>query len=324
MNFSIATGLLIVGVANAFSTVKPAFSASTLPLFGTSDVVEVPPMAREKTKAPVFDEVCDTTGVTLTRFMVEVAKLNPELSELTTLFGAIDTACKAITNLVKRSQLPQSETLGYEGVVNIQGEDQKKLDVITNDVLKRALRFTGKFGVLASEEEDAPVDLDLADQSETLFSDGEKYVAVFDPLDGSSNVDAGCPTGTIIGIYEHDDSCEIDGDCIGEECLEQEARCLANTLQPGTRLVAAAYCLYSSSTFFTITLGTGVYMFTLDDQIGEFILSKPNIKIPEESSIISFNEANIDNWDAPMKETVYKWRNGTGKSGKKFSSRYIG
>jgi|AntRauTorckE5430_2_1112549.scaffolds.fasta_scaffold35575_1 hypothetical protein len=112
-----------------------------------------------KSKPPVFDEVCETTGVTLKRFMAEVAMLNPEISELTTLFGGIETACKAITNLVKRSQLPSSETLGLEGEVNIQGEDQKKLDVITNEVLKRALRFTGKIGVLASEEEDTPVSL---------------------------------------------------------------------------------------------------------------------------------------------------------------------
>ena len=85
--------------------------------------------------------------------------LNPEIKELTTLFGAIETACKAITNLVKRSQLPSSTSLGYEGAVNIQGEDQKKLDVMTNDILKRALRFTGKLGVLASEEEDTPVSI---------------------------------------------------------------------------------------------------------------------------------------------------------------------
>jgi len=110
-----------------------------------------------RSKAPVFDEVCETTGVTLKRFMAEVAMLNPEISELTTLFGGIETACKAISNLVKRSQLPSSETLGLEGEVNVQGEDQKKLDVITNDLLKRALRFTGKLGILASEEEDTPV-----------------------------------------------------------------------------------------------------------------------------------------------------------------------
>jgi fructose-1,6-bisphosphatase I len=96
-------------------------------------------------------------ATTLTRFMNEVAMLNPEIRKLTTLFGAIDTACKAIANMVKRSQLPSSETLGFQGEVNVQGEDQKKLDVITNNILKRALRFTGRLGVLASEEEDVPV-----------------------------------------------------------------------------------------------------------------------------------------------------------------------
>jgi fructose-1,6-bisphosphatase I len=279
-----------------------------------------------KTKAPVFDEVCDTTGVTLKRFMAEVAMLNPEISELTTLFGGIETACKAITNLVKRSQLPSSETLGLEGEINIQGEDQKKLDVITNDLLKRALRFTGKLGVLASEEEDTPVDImpENAKKSEIIIDEGEKYVAVFDPLDGSSNVDAGIPTGTIIGIYEHDENCVVDPNCIGEECTEQEAQCLANTLQPGTNLVAAAYCLYSSSTFLVLTLGAGTYGFTLDENIGEFVLSHPNIKVPETSSIISFNEANTYMWDKPLKDVVTGWKEGTGKSGKTFSSRYIG
>lgn len=113
-------------------------------------------------------------------------------------------------------------------------------------------------------------------------------MAVFDPLDGSSNVDAGIPTGTIIGIYEHDEMCEINEECIGEDCTEEEARCLANTLQPGSNLVAAAYCLYSSSTFLVLTLGSGTYGFTLDENLGEFILSRPNIKIPETSSIMSF------------------------------------
>jgi len=266
-------------------------------------------------KTPVFDEVCETTGVTLTRFMNEVALLNPELQELTVLFGGIETACKALSNLVKRSQLPSSDTLGYQGEVNIQGEDQKKLDVISNDVLKRALRFTGRLGVLASEEEDDPVDL-MTSEKEVLLDDTGKYVAVFDPLDGSSNVDAGIPTGTIIGIYEHDDECATDE-------ADQDA-CLTNTLRSGDNLIAAAYCLYSSSCFFTITLGNGVYGFTLDEQIGEFVLSNPDIKIPEESSIYSMNEANYNMWDEPLKKVVNGWRDGTGKSGKKFSSRYIG
>ena len=156
------------------------------------------------------------------------------------------------------------------------------------------------------------------DSKEVIFEETEKYVVVFDPLDGSSNVDAGIPTGTIIGIYEHDEN------CIVEDSDVPNAECLANTLQAGTNLVAAAYCLYSSSTFFVLTLGNGVYMFTLDETIGEFVLSKPNVKIPETSSIISFNEANIANWDEPMKNTVQSWREGTGATGKRYSSRYIG
>ena len=156
-----------------------------------------------------------------------------------------------------------------------------------------------------------------AKTSEIVIDEGEKYVAVFDPLDGSSNVDAGIPTGTIIGIYEHDENCIVEG----EEDIDN---CLANTLQPGTKLVAGAYCLYSSSTFFVLTLGNGVYMFTLDEEIGEFVLSHPNVKIPESHNIISFNEANIEKWDEPMKNVVKGWREGTGASGKRYSSRYIG
>ena len=102
---------------------------------------------------------------------------------------------------------------------------------------------------------------------------------MFDPLDGSSNIDAGIPTGTILGIYEHDESCNVEDFRSDEDCTDQEAQCLANTLQPGTNLVAAAYCLYSSSTFLVITLGNGVYMFVLDEQIGEFVLSKPNVPL---------------------------------------------
>jgi fructose-1,6-bisphosphatase I len=320
----------LLGAAHAFVPLSHGRTSSSAPasaLRMSAPAVEAPPMNRQKTKAPVFDEVCETTGVTLTRFMNEVAMLNPELRELTTLFGAIDTASKAISSLVKRSQLPFSSTLGYQGEVNVQGEDQKKLDVITNDLLKRALRFTGRLGVLASEEEDTPVDLvgnAEQDSREIIIEEGERYVAVFDPLDGSSNVDAGIPTGTIIGIYEHDANCVVDPDCVGAECTEQEASCLANTLQPGTNLVAAAYVLYSSSTFMALTLGNGVYIFTLDETLGEFILSKPKVRVPETSSIYSFNEANLEMWDEPMRKTVEAWREGAGRSGNKFSSRYIG
>merc|ERR1719410_3253831 len=150
--------------------------------------------------------------------------------------------------------------------------------------------------VLASEEEDVPVDVrdENAKKSQIVIDDFDKFVVVFDPLDGSSNVDAGCPTGTIIGIYEHDESCDIDESLTGDALKEQEARCMANTLQPGTNLVAAAYCLYSSSTFLTLTLGNGVYMFVLDDQIGEFVLAKPNVKIPDDASKLASLKDIID------------------------------
>jgi fructose-1,6-bisphosphatase I len=157
---SLVNTLLIVGLFHAAT----AFQAPHIPVVGVKSTskattLNVATGAPSKIKAPVLDEVCETTGVTLKRYMNEVAMLNPEMTELVTLFGAIETACKAISNLVKRSQLPSSETLGYQGEINIQGEDQKKLDVITNDLLKRALRFTGRLGVLASEEEDVPVSI---------------------------------------------------------------------------------------------------------------------------------------------------------------------
>ena len=147
MKFCLTTVLIV-----SLSSVSNAFVAPKPPLISTATTSVLNAL-----QAPVLDEVCETQGVTLKRYMSEVAMLNPELGELTVLFGAIGTACKAITNMVKRSQLPSSATLGLQGEVNVQGEDQKKLDVITNEVLKRALRFTGKMGVLASEEEDVPV-----------------------------------------------------------------------------------------------------------------------------------------------------------------------
>lgn len=275
-------------------------------------------------QSPVFEEVCETTGVTLTRFMYEIEKVNPELGELSQLFSGIQTASKAITNLVKRSQLPSSSVLGLEGAVNVQGEDQKKLDVITNDILKRALRFTGKVGVLASEEEDAPVDV-LATKKEVIYDEGSQYVTVFDPLDGSSNVDAGIPTGTIFGIFHHDETCDISAFLESDDsATPDDGVCMVNTLQPGINLAAAGYVLYSSSTFLTMTIGNGVYGFTLDEQLGEFVLSHPCVEIPESKNIMSFNEANCDLWDQPMQDMHEAWRTGKSKAGERYTSRYVG
>lgn len=162
---------------------------------------------------PIFEDSCDKTGITLTRYMVETVVANPHLRELESLIVSLQTACKAISNVVERASLTGVTGLeGGGGSVNIQGEEQKRLDVITNDIMKKALRFSGKVAVLASEEEARPVNIpdpakyrDLRTtqfKQDVVMESTGQYIAVFDPLDGSSNVDAGIPTGTIFGIFE--------------------------------------------------------------------------------------------------------------------------
>merc|ERR1719191_1253784 len=150
--------------------------------------------------------------MTLSRYMIELATKNNDMQEMESLMSSIQMACKQIASLVARAGI--SDLTGMEGgggSVNVQGEEQKKLDVISNTVLKNALRFSGKVGVVGSEEEDAPVLIEEAYSG--------RYVAVFDPLDGSSNIDAAISTGTIFGIFEEGTpgECTIDGkDSMGE------------------------------------------------------------------------------------------------------------
>ncbi len=215
-------------------------------------------------------------------------------------------ACKTLSNLVRRSAI--SGLTGLEdggGSINVQGEEQKKLDVISNDVLKNALRWSGELATLASEEEDVPVSiLDNGDfSSEIIVENSGRYVAVFDPLDGSSNVDAGIPVGTIFGIFDSAE-CSVEDMDFDDDIEKLEEKCLQDTLQPGTNLVAAGYCLYSSATSFVFTLGSGVYGFTLDENIGEFVLTHPDLKIPPRGKIYSFNEANRWDWDPPLQKYV--------------------
>ena len=150
----------------------------------------------------------------------------------------------------------------------------------------------------------------------------DRYVAVFDPLDGSSNVDAGIPTGTIFGIFENSERAVILDD--QSEAEKSQAMCLAGTLQPGTNLVAAGYCLYSSSVFFCLTIGNGVNIFTLDREIGEFVLTHPDVQIPKRGKIYSFNEGNRWQWDQPLRDYVTAIQTGAGQSGQMYSGRYIG
>lgn len=146
-------------------------------------------------------EICSQTGITLSRFMMETSRINPELKEIESIFISLQTAVKAISNLVRTSSLKGNTGLeGGGGAINIQGEEQKKLDVMSNEVLKSALRWNGRLATIASEEEDAPVDAIMRDSrgnpvysSDVVVDQEGRYVAVFDPLDGSSNIDAGIP-----------------------------------------------------------------------------------------------------------------------------------
>lgn len=278
---------------------------------------------------PKFSEECSYTGITLTRYMIEFARANPSMDELESIFASIGTACKTISTLVRRSSMNGLIGLqGGGGSVNVQGEEQKKLDVITNEVLKNALRFSGKMATLASEEEDAPVAVDddgIYDQykkADIVIEEGNKYVAVFDPLDGSSNVDAGIPTGTIFGIFD-----EGDATCVVDENMPltvAEQECLASTLRPGNALIASGYCLYSSATHFVFTLGAGVQGFTLDESNGEFVLTHPDIMLPERGKIYSLNEGNRWSWDNALRDYVTAIQKGEGESGVAYTSRYIG
>lgn len=258
--------------------------------------------------------------------MMEMVRANPELEEIESIFTSLQVACKTLSNLVRTSAI--SGLTGLEkggGSINVQGEEQKQLDVISNDVLKKALRWSGQLATIASEEEDLPVNVmgDAVFSNDIVIENSGRYVAVFDPLDGSSNVDAGIPVGTIFGIFDSAE-CSIEDIDLSEGIDKIEEKCLKDTLQPGTNLVAAGYCLYSSATSFVFTLGSGVYGFTLDESIGEFVLTHADLKIPSRGKIYSFNEANRWDWDPPLQKYVTDIQQGLGDTKYRYSSRYIG
>merc|ERR1712176_312951 len=161
---------------------------------------------------------------------------------------------------------------------------------------------------------------------EIIVEEGQKYVAVFDPLDGSSNVDANIPTGTIFGIYEEPDGCVVDADGDGVVTSEEMRDCLGATLQSGNKLVVSGYCLYSAATSFVLSFGGKTCQgFTLDESVGEFVLTHPNMKIPSRGKpIYSINEATRWQWDEPLREYVTAIQKGEGETGKQYTARYLG
>jgi len=253
-----------------------------------------------------------TEGViTLTTWLFREEAAGNIDSELAIVLSSVALACKQISSLVARSGI--SGMTGLAGAANIQGEDQKKLDVISNDIFCETLRNCGRTGTIASEEEDLPVAV------EETFSGN--YVVVFDPLDGSSNIDAGISVGSIFGIYEPSPECEVSDMDDPKKMMEN---CVLNVCQPGHALKSAGYVLYSSASIFVLTIGDGVYGFTLDPLVGEFVMSHPDIKIPETGKIYSFNEGNYQMWDDPTKKYMDSLKMPELWGGSPYTARYIG
>ncbi|KAG5024750.1 hypothetical protein AAZX31_08G065500 [Glycine max] len=224
--------------------------------------------------------------------------------DLVVLLDHIQYACKKIAALVAS---PFNYSLGKQTALGSVGSDRdapKPLDIVSNEIILSSLRKSGRVAVMASEENDAP----------TWISDDGPYVVVTDPLDGSRNIDASIPTGTIFGIYKRLE--ELDD-------LPTEDKAMLNSLQSGSRLIAAAYVLYSSATILCITFGSGTQAFTLDHSTGDFILTNPSIKIPPRGQIYSVNDARYFDWPEGLRQYIDTVRQGKGRYPKKYSARYI-
>jgi fructose-1,6-bisphosphatase I len=218
--------------------------------------------------------------------------------KLSWLLSGITLATKMIESRVRRAGL--LDILGAAGLTNVQGEQQQKLDVFANQALIHCLGVRDAVAVLVSEENEEPVSFDR--DAET-----GRYVVIFDPLDGSSNIDVNVSVGTIFSIFRR---------------VEGASDLNASVLQCGLKQVAAGYVVYGSSTTFVYTAGHGVFGFTLDPAVGAYVLSHENMRMPEQGSYYSVNEANER--DFPDEYRLYLDNIRTGKLGRAYSSRYIG
>jgi fructose-1,6-bisphosphatase I len=236
-----------------------------------------------------------TTVFTITRHLVEKEKKFPQATgEFTSLLWDLTIAFKTIASKVNQAGL--IDILGRAGTENVHGEDVRKLDLIAHDLIYRAMDHGGHLCLMASEE--SPDVIPIPEE----FNKG-KYILLYDPLDGSSNIDVNVSVGTIFSILRKETKSEPG---------------LEDCLQPGVRQIAAGYVVYGSSTMLVLTTGQGVDGFTLDPAIGEFCLSHPRIRIPSEGMIYSVNEGHYTCWDRPTRRFVDGLRNSD------YTLRYIG
>lgn len=287
--------------APAIARDSPARTELILPLHGfcITDQFQSPDTSPQP--GPPVVKHTATSVVTIERYIIEQEKLYPEATgELSGILYDVCLAAKMISSKVRRAGLV--DILGALDSRNVQGEIQQKLDVFANEIIVKAMDHTGRLAAMASEEE--PDIIPIPDE----FKCG-KYVLLFDPLDGSSNIDVNVPVGTIFSVLK-----KITRGNHGN---------LEDMLQPGRRQVAAGYVIYGSSTMMVYTTGQGVHGFTLDPSIGEFLLSHPNIQIPPRGRYLSVNSGYEQNWDDRVKALMRRYRGLDGVQ-KPMNSRYVG
>ena len=239
---------------------------------------------------------------TLTQFLIEERRLHPGATgDLNALITDVSLACKAIARKVAFGAL--AEVLGSAGAANVQGEDQKTLDVLSNSLFIRATEWGGHLAGMASEEMEAPYALPPQHPR-------GKYLLLFDPLDGSSNIDVNVSVGSIFSI--------LRAATPGQDPQP------ADFLQPGTAQVCAGYAIYGPSTMLVLTIGRGTHAFTLDPMLGEWVLSHPNLRIPEATREFAINASNSRFWEPAVKRYVDECMAGqTGPRGADFNMRWI-
>jgi fructose-1,6-bisphosphatase I / sedoheptulose-1,7-bisphosphatase len=243
-----------------------------------------------------------TDRTTLTQFLIEERRRHPDATgDLNALIHAVALACKAIARRVAQGAL--GGALGATNATNVQGETQQKLDVLANDVFLRVTEWGGHVAGMVSEEMEQPFQIPAA------YPKG-RYLLAFDPLDGSSNIDVNVSIGSIFSILRAPNT--------GMDPTPEAF------LQPGTSQVCAGYAIYGPATMLVITVGTGVHAFTLDPQLGEFILSHPSISIAPSANEFAINVSNSRFWEPAVKRYVNECLAGrSGPRAKDFNMRWI-
>ena len=245
-------------------------------------------------------------GITITEHILRQERQNPRATgAFTTLINELIVAAKVISREVNKAGLV--DILGATGRINVQGERVQKLDIFANQIIIQRMQHVGQLCCMGSEEDPDLIEIPPE------YPKGD-YIIVFDPLDGSSNIDVNVSIGTIFGIYKR------EGGSPNSDIL------LSEVLQPGIKQVAAGYFIYGSSTMMVYTTGkgTGVHGFTLFPSVGEFLLSHENIRIPEKGKIYSVNESNYQYWDNRTQALVDYFKTPDRKTGRPYTSRYVG